>query len=317
MSAEWAITRCRAKASYRCSNWIWTRKLPGGEALSLRDSFSYLPEGNFGGPMVRRGRKGWNRWAIQLWRFLGRQQPGELGIAPRVLNVSLADVSQSLSPRSAVTAAADTPFRTSTELTRRALLLSAASQTSAQVGYNRQTSKFTQIALVYGYQGFDFSVAATAFHTHIVQECMATDLRADGFSDWSGTADHVHQFAKRCVQRPGDSIVTLHRVPGIIGSVNDKSTKFGVAARHGCVTSFRKHRWISPISGSRPAVGSICGVAERHRATDGEPPAVAGMDGICGHRIFAQQPAATADRSTGEAVHELSKLEATEPLPRQ
>ena len=44
-----------------------------------------------------------------------------------------------------------------------------SSQVSAQVGYNRILTSHTQIALVYGYQGFDFSVVGTAFHSQIIQ----------------------------------------------------------------------------------------------------------------------------------------------------
>ena len=44
-----------------------------------------------------------------------------------------------------------------------------SSQTSAQVGYNRSLTSHTQVALVYGYQGFDFSVLGTAFHSHVIQ----------------------------------------------------------------------------------------------------------------------------------------------------
>jgi len=43
------------------------------------------------------------------------------------------------------------------------------SQTSAQAGYNRILSSHSQIALVYAYQGFDFSVENSAFHTNVVQ----------------------------------------------------------------------------------------------------------------------------------------------------
>jgi hypothetical protein len=37
------------------------------------------------------------------------------------------------------------------------------------VGYNRILTSHSQIALVYGYQGFDFSVLGTAFHSHVIQ----------------------------------------------------------------------------------------------------------------------------------------------------
>src|SRR6202042_1577264 len=75
-----------------------------------------------------------------------------------------------LTPRSAITAAggyAFTHFYGDDIATGTAYI--GSSQVSAQVGYNRELTSRTQIALVYGYQGFDFSVVGTAFHTHIIQ----------------------------------------------------------------------------------------------------------------------------------------------------
>ncbi len=87
------------------------------------------------------------------------------------MNVSLADVSENLYAQVVRSRwREDTPSRTFTETTcRPATLSSDSSQVSAQVGYNRLLTPHTQVALVYGYQGFDFSFSGTAFHSHIIQ----------------------------------------------------------------------------------------------------------------------------------------------------
>ena len=95
---------------------------------------------------------------------------GTLGLAPRILNVSLADVSQNLTPKSAVTAMGGYAFTHfyGNDLASGAPFL-GSSQVSAQGGYDRILTRHTQIALVYAYQGFDFSVIGMAFHSHIIQ----------------------------------------------------------------------------------------------------------------------------------------------------
>jgi hypothetical protein len=139
--------------------------------LSLRDSFSYLPEGNFGGAYGSTGSQGIGSLGNTAFGiFANGSSMGTLGLAPRILNVSIADISENLSPKSSITAAggyAFTHFYGNDISTGAAFI--GSSQTSAQVGYNRVLTPHTQIALVYGYQAFDFSVAGTAFHTHIVQ----------------------------------------------------------------------------------------------------------------------------------------------------
>ena len=43
------------------------------------------------------------------------------------------------------------------------------SQFTAQGGYNRVLTSHTQVAAIYAYQNYDFSVVGTAFHSHVVQ----------------------------------------------------------------------------------------------------------------------------------------------------
>ena len=139
--------------------------------LSLRDSFSYLPEGNFGASYGSLGSEGIASLGTTAFGlFSSGAALGTLGLAPRILNVSVADISENLTPKSAVTVAggyAFTHFYGPDEQTGTSFI--GSSQTSAQVGYNRILTSHTQIALVYGYQAFDFSVLGTAFHSNIIQ----------------------------------------------------------------------------------------------------------------------------------------------------
>lgn len=139
--------------------------------LSLRDSFSYLPEGNFGSAYGSEGSQGIAPLGNTAFgAFWGGSSLGTLGLAPRMLNISLVDINESLSPKSTLTLAGGyglTHFYGVDVTTGTGFI--GSSQVSGQIGYNRSLSPQTQIALVYGYQGFDFSVEGTAFHSHIIQ----------------------------------------------------------------------------------------------------------------------------------------------------
>jgi hypothetical protein len=138
--------------------------------LSFRDGFSYLPEGNFGGAYGSLGSSG----AADLGNtafgsFFGGNSFGGQGLTPRILNVSLAELSENLSPKSAVTATGGYAFTHFYGKDVSGASFIGSSQVSAQGGYNRILTPHTQVAVMYGYQGFDFSVLGTAFHTHVVQ----------------------------------------------------------------------------------------------------------------------------------------------------
>lgn len=139
--------------------------------LSLRDSFSYLPEGNFGGAYGALGSAGISSLGETTFSsFFGGTNLGTLGLAPRITNLSLADISETLTPKSAVTAAggyALTHFYGNDVTTGTSFI--GTSQVTAQAGYNRVLTPHTQMALIYGYQGFDFSVYGTAFHSHVIE----------------------------------------------------------------------------------------------------------------------------------------------------
>jgi len=138
--------------------------------LSLRDSFSYLPEGNFGGSYGSLGSEGVaSLGSTAFGGFWGGSTLGNLGLAPRILNLSLADVSENLSARSSLTAAAGYAFTHFYGSDTTGNTFIGSSQTSVQVGYNRVLNKHAQLALIYGYQGFNFSVLGSAFHSHVIQ----------------------------------------------------------------------------------------------------------------------------------------------------
>jgi len=138
--------------------------------LSVRDSFSYLPEGNFGGSYGSLGSQGISSLGNSAFGlFANGAALGTLGLAPRIMNVSVADISENLTPKSAITVAGGYAFTHFYGSDFAGTTFIGSSQTSAQVGYNRILTSHTQIALVYGYQGFDFSVLGTAFHSHVIQ----------------------------------------------------------------------------------------------------------------------------------------------------
>jgi hypothetical protein len=138
-------------------------------SLSLRDSFSYLPEGNFGGAYGTLGSVGASAEANTPGGLWGGTMLGALGLAPRLLNVSLAELSENLSPKSAITATGGYSFTHFYGNDANGTAFIGSSQVTAQVGYNRILTSHTQIAAAYGYQGFDFTVVGTAFHSHVIQ----------------------------------------------------------------------------------------------------------------------------------------------------
>ncbi len=138
--------------------------------ISLRDSFSYLPEGNFGESYGALGSAGiQNLGSTAFGSFWGGSALGTLGLAPRILNVSLVDVTENLTPKSALTAAGGYAFTHFYGSQPNGASFFGSSQISAQGAYNRILSAHTQVALVYGYQGFDFNALASSFHSHIVE----------------------------------------------------------------------------------------------------------------------------------------------------
>ena len=200
--------------------------------LSVRDSFSYLPEGNFGGAYGSLGSQGIASLGNSAFGgFWGGSSLGNLGLTPRILNVALADVSENLTPRSTITAAGGYAFTHFYGNDDTGVSFIGSSQTSAQVGYDRLLTSRTQVALIYGYQGFDFSVLGTAFHSNIIEGLYGH--RISGRMDLllgagpQFTSINTQGFACSDPSLP----ILLCGPPDTINQTTFKNTTLGVAAQ--------------------------------------------------------------------------------------
>ncbi len=149
--------------------------------LSLRDSFSYLPEGSFGygsyggagGFQLGLGGLGEGMGMMGSsfggqYGILGSGQFGSLGQAPRITNVAVLDAVQGLSPRASLTAAGSFGLVHFTDVPQGFI---NSQQAGAQVGYNYQLNRKDQIAVSYGFQSFRFPalVGAENVTANVVQ----------------------------------------------------------------------------------------------------------------------------------------------------
>jgi hypothetical protein len=145
-------------------------------ALTFRDRFSYLPEGSFGfGAYGESGAYNLGLGGIGyvggalgqgLGGLFGLGEFGSLGQAPRIDNLSVADVTQNLSARSSITVAGGYEI---VHFTDNAAGFIDSNQITAQVGYDYQLSRKSQIALVYGFQDFQYpNIPGSSFDTHVV-----------------------------------------------------------------------------------------------------------------------------------------------------
>jgi hypothetical protein len=161
--------------------------------LAIRDSFSYLPEGAFGFGAyggggaynaglgtLGAGLLGSSAFGGQTTAFTGGNGLGiSLGQVPRLTNLALADVVESLSPKSSITFAAGYGVvHFYGDLVEQNPLVGplqqnisfvGSSEFTAQAAYDRTLTAKDQVAVSYGYQSFTFSTAGTAFHSHVVQ----------------------------------------------------------------------------------------------------------------------------------------------------
>lgn len=202
--------------------------------LSLRDSFSYLPEGNFGAAYGAMGSLGVSALGSSSFSsFFGGEQIGTLGLAPRIMNLSLADMTESLSPKSAITAEggyAFTHFYGSDATTGTSFI--GNSQVTAQFGYDRVLTPHTQLALEYGYQAFDFSAFSTAFHSHVIQAMYGH--RISGRMDLSlGAGPQITLLNSPAAVCSNSQLTVENCIPygATIQSVTNKQTQLGVAAQ--------------------------------------------------------------------------------------
>jgi len=148
-------------------------------ALTLRDTASYLPDGTFGGSFGAAGGLGGGGLggisgaglggaSGERFSFFGANTFGSLGTFPRINNLAVLDFQQLLSPRSAVTMAGGYKYLHFTESTG-GLFIDSRS-IFAQAGYNYSINRRNKVALVYGFQHFEFpSAAGATFVTHLAQ----------------------------------------------------------------------------------------------------------------------------------------------------
>jgi hypothetical protein len=149
--------------------------------LTMRDSFSYMPEGSFGygsyggsgGFQLGLGGLSEGMGALGSgfgghYGGLGSQQFGSLGQAPRITNVAVIDLVEGLSPRSSLTAAGSYGLVHFTDDSQGFI---NSRQAGAQAGYSYSLNRKDQLALSYGFQSFHFPalVGADNVIAHVVQ----------------------------------------------------------------------------------------------------------------------------------------------------
>jgi hypothetical protein len=135
--------------------------------IGIRDSFSYQPEGTFGSSYGAVGAAGAGLEGDST--FFGGTGLGALGQVPRIMNLSLVDIVENVTPKSSITVTGGYGFvhflgndpETGTSFI-------GNSQVSGELGYSRIISPHDQAAILYGYQGFQFSTGIT-FHSHVIQ----------------------------------------------------------------------------------------------------------------------------------------------------
>jgi hypothetical protein len=131
--------------------------------LTLRDSFSYLPEGSFSigsfggapglGIATGSGGSGLAGGGLPGSHFFGNGEFGSVGLTPRISNSAFADVVQSLSPRSAFTIA--TGFSNAHFFDNTNALINS-DKVMVQAGYSYMVGRRDQIGAIYGFQQFRF-----------------------------------------------------------------------------------------------------------------------------------------------------------------
>jgi hypothetical protein len=175
--------------------------------LALRDSFSYLPQGSFGfssfggaGAFNGGGGLGGLGGGVTSGGGIaggggggvfGSGQFGSVGNQPRITNSSIADITQSLSPRASVVLSGGFGL---TEFINAPTGYINSQQTTGQAGYNYQLSRHDQIALTYAYQEFHFPRAGSgSFNVNVWQFMYGHrisgkwDLKLGGGPQWIHT----------------------------------------------------------------------------------------------------------------------------------
>jgi hypothetical protein len=142
--------------------------------LGIRNSFSYMPEGNYGAAYGSTGGIGEILGGSAFGGgngFQGGAQLGAVGQAPRIVDLALVDVVENLTPKSSVTLAGGYGFAhfLGNDVGTAGISYLGNTEASVELAYDRILGPHDQAALVYGYQAFNFSVSQLAFHSNVVQ----------------------------------------------------------------------------------------------------------------------------------------------------
>jgi hypothetical protein len=132
--------------------------------LSVRDSFNYLPEGSFSagahggapGLGLAEGR-GYGIPGGGIPGIHTAAQWGSVGLVPRISNLTLGDVVQSLSPRSAITLVGSYGF---SHFLEEQDILFNSQQITTEAGYSHLLNRRDQVAGIYAFQEFRFPQSA-------------------------------------------------------------------------------------------------------------------------------------------------------------
>ena len=222
--------------------------------LAIRDSFSYLPEGNFGFQAYG-GSGAYNSGLASLGSgMLGAAAFGgqtssfnggggvSVGQVPRLTNLGLADIVENLTPKSSVTLSAGYGIvhfygdLNSVTGGPANVAFIGSSEETLQVGYDRTLNPKDQVALSYGYQGFNFSTVGTAIHSHVLQAMYGH--RVSGRMDFTIGAGpqftHISDVAYVCTFLGIPVPILPNDCPNIGGSlvgVPQSGDHIGVAGR--------------------------------------------------------------------------------------
>jgi hypothetical protein len=213
--------------------------------LAVRDSFSYLPEGTFGGEAyggsgaynsgfgsLGAGMLGAGAFGGQTNAFTGGSGIS-VGQVPRLTNLGLVDVVEELTPKSSVTLAAGYALvhfygLESTSNPQETIDFIGSSEVTGQVGYDRILTPKDQVAVSYGYQGFDFSTVGTAFHSHVFQ--VMYGHRISGRMDFTiGAGPQLTLVNLQECNIPDVSSTACTSVGGKVSSLSD--TRIGAVGR--------------------------------------------------------------------------------------
>lgn len=146
--------------------------------FGFRNSFTYLPEGNFGagayGGASALSALGAGGGGLIGLGIFSPAQFASLGEEPRVTNVSLATITQYFSPKNSLFAAGSYGF---VHFTDGNYQLVNSQQVVAEAAFNRQLTRKNQISFLYGHQLFQFPTLpeVTAVPTHTNRD-IQTDL---------------------------------------------------------------------------------------------------------------------------------------------